>query len=78
MQTQAELAIDLGYLDKEKGGKLMDQGWEVARILNGLISSLGSSVALAAPSSANPASSANAANPANSATKGHECFVRFS
>src|SRR5208283_1973782 len=39
MQTQLELAIDLGYLDKRKGLELMDQGWEVARILNGLLKS---------------------------------------
>jgi four helix bundle protein len=40
MQTQVELAIDLGYLDKEKGSQLMEQGFEVARILNGLLKSL--------------------------------------
>ena len=42
MQTQVELAIDLGYI--EKGFELMDHGWEVARILNGLLSSLRSGV----------------------------------
>ena len=58
MQTQVELAIDLGYLGKQKGLELMEQGWEVARILNGLLKSLRPS---ARPSTAN---SANAANPA--------------
>jgi len=58
MQTQLELAIDLGYLDKQKGLALMDQGWEVARILNGLLKSLRTS---ARPNSANSASSANPA-----------------
>jgi len=51
MQTQAELAIDLGYLEKEKGNRLIEQGWEVARILNGLLS----------PLKSNPANSANSA-----------------
>jgi four helix bundle protein len=59
MQTQLELAIDLGYLDKQKGLALMDQGWEVARILNGLLKSLRTS---ARPNSANSASSANPAS----------------
>jgi four helix bundle protein len=52
MQTQVELAIDLGYLDKEKGAELMEQAWEVARILNGLLKSLRLT---ARPSSANSA-----------------------
>jgi len=59
MQTQLELAIDLGYLDKQKGLALMEQGWEVARILNGLLKSLRAS---ARPNSANTASSANSAS----------------
>ncbi len=77
MQTQAELAIDLGYLDKEKGGELMAQGWEVARILNGLLSSLRSPSLNSDTSSANAANSANSANSAssassaNSASEGH-------
>jgi four helix bundle protein len=40
MQTQVELASDLGYLDKQEGAELMEQGREVARILNGLLKSL--------------------------------------
>ena len=58
MQTQLELAMDLGYLDKQKGIALMEQGWEVARILIGLLMSLRSSVR------PNPANSASPANPA--------------
>jgi hypothetical protein len=41
MQTQLELAGDLGYLDPRLVQELMDQGWEVARIINGLVSTLG-------------------------------------
>jgi four helix bundle protein len=41
MQTQLELAGDLGYLDDKLVRELMDQGWEVARLINGLISTLG-------------------------------------
>jgi four helix bundle protein len=40
MQTQLELAGDLGYLDEKLVTELMEQGWEVARLINGLISSL--------------------------------------
>ena len=40
MQTQLELAGDLGYLDEKLVRELMDQGWEVARLINGLISAL--------------------------------------
>jgi four helix bundle protein len=62
MQTQVELAIDLGYLDKEKGSELMLAGTEVARLLNGLLKSLRSSTR---PSSANTANTANSANSAS-------------
>ncbi len=41
MQTQLELAGDLGYLDTGQVRELMDQGWEVARLINGLVSALG-------------------------------------
>jgi four helix bundle protein len=58
MQTQVELAIDLGYLDRKKGSELMEQGSEVARILNGLLKSLRSNTR---PSTADSASSANTA-----------------
>jgi four helix bundle protein len=58
LQTQIELAIDLGYLDREKGSQLFEQGAEVARIVNGLLNSLRPG---AAPGSANPANSASSA-----------------
>jgi four helix bundle protein len=38
MQTQLELAGDLGFLDASMVRELMDQGWEVARLINGLVS----------------------------------------
>jgi four helix bundle protein len=41
MQTQLELAGNLGYLDEKPVRELMDQGWEVARLINGLLSALG-------------------------------------
>jgi hypothetical protein len=41
MQTQLELAGDLGYLDKRLVRELMEQGREVARLINGLVSALG-------------------------------------
>ena len=55
MQTQLELAMDLGYLKKETSQQLMDQGSEVARLINGLIASMRPT------NSANPASSASPA-----------------
>ena len=41
MQTQLELAGGLGYLDEKLVRELMDQGWEVARLINGLLAVLG-------------------------------------
>jgi hypothetical protein len=41
MQTQLELAGDLGYFDERLVRELIDQGWEVARLINGLISVMG-------------------------------------
>jgi hypothetical protein len=35
------LAGSLGYLDEKLARELMDQGWEVARLINGLVSVLG-------------------------------------
>ncbi|MGA9061300.1 MAG: four helix bundle protein [Terracidiphilus sp.] len=58
MQTQLELAIDLGYLERGKGSEVMKQAWEVARILNGLLKSLRPR---AKPSAANIANTANSA-----------------
>ena len=66
MQTQLELAIDLGYLEKKNGSELMEQALEVGRILNGLLRSLRAHAALTG-ASCNSANSANSANTANSA-----------
>ncbi|MGO9338675.1 MAG: four helix bundle protein [Terracidiphilus sp.] len=41
MQTQLELASDLGYLDKGLVHEAMEHGAEVARLINGLVSSMG-------------------------------------
>jgi four helix bundle protein len=40
LQTQVELAGDLGYIDAEKVRGFMEQSLEVARLINGLITSL--------------------------------------
>jgi four helix bundle protein len=40
LQTQLELAGDLGYLDKKMVQESMERGWEVARWINALISSM--------------------------------------
>jgi four helix bundle protein len=69
MQTQLELATDLGYFNKEKGAELMEQGWEVARILNGLLKALGPRSRSNTANSANPANRANTANTANPANR---------
>lgn len=37
LQTELELARDLGFVDADKISPLSDQGSEVARLLNGLI-----------------------------------------
>jgi four helix bundle protein len=63
MQTQVELATNLGYLKTEDGRQLIDQGWEVARIMNGFIASLSSGRVdnNAVTNTANSASLANSA-----------------
>lgn len=43
MQTQVELAADLAYLDETRSRELLDRASEVARLINGLITSLGRS-----------------------------------
>lgn len=68
MQTQLELARDLQYLDKEPVDELMDQGSEVARLINGLITVLCEGKIYPV---GRIASSANSANNANSASKDH-------
>jgi four helix bundle protein len=68
MQTQLELAAGLDYLDKDEVWKLMEQGAEVARLINGLLASMGKAVRTgdSATNSANPASTANSAHKGNS------------
>jgi four helix bundle protein len=66
LQTQIELAHDLGYIEAEELSAFMAQGSEVARLINGLItamrdpreSSSGLQTPLTARSAANSASSA--------------------
>ena len=66
LQTQIELAHDLGYIDAEKLARFIEQSAEVARLINGLITALrdrggkspGSLTPLTARSAANIASSA--------------------
>jgi hypothetical protein len=60
METQLELAADLEYLDKEQVRKLMEQGAEVARLINGLLASM-SKVENGEERKANTASAANSA-----------------
>ena len=63
LQTQIELASDLGYFDGECVRKLLEQGSEVARLINGLLASLSDyEQAEALVSTANPANSASAAS----------------
>ena len=58
MQTQIELAGDLGHLDMQNVRAVLDQGAEVARLINGLISSLRQHCA------GGETNTANSANPA--------------
>jgi four helix bundle protein len=71
LQTQLELAADLGYLSKETVQKLMEQGVEVARLINGLLASFGRGDARG-EAEINTANSANAASTANSARKANQ------
>lgn len=68
MQTQIELASDLGYLSRESMQKLIGQGSEVARLLNALLTTLTRSKAgTSGVNSADPPITVNTAMPANSA-----------
>ena len=59
LRTQFQLAADLGLLDRKSVMDLMDQSAEVARLLNGLISSLSQRRSdSVAPGSADTANSA--------------------
>ena len=62
LQTQMELASDLGYLDTTRVQDAMEKGWEVARLINGLLASMRrDNSGTAETNSARPASSANSA-----------------
>jgi four helix bundle protein len=63
MQTQLELAADLGYLKKEDAREVMENGREVARLINGLITFLGYG-------NNAPGDRANSANSADRAQRG--------
>ena len=41
MQSQLDWAGEMGYLDQKLVNEMMQQGWEVARLMNGLTSFLG-------------------------------------
>jgi four helix bundle protein len=75
MQTQLELAGDLGYLDEKLVRELMDLGWEVARLINGLISALAETRTVKIKNDL-PASPANSANNTNSASSADERSYR--
>jgi four helix bundle protein len=65
LQTQLELAADLGYMSREAEHQLTEQGTEVARLINGFLSSLKHANPANRTNPANPTSTANPANPAN-------------
>src|SRR5437868_13223097 len=65
LQTQIELAGDLGFLDAESVRGFMEQGSEVATLLNGLITSM-RLVKVPASTSLTPLTARSAANSASS------------
>jgi four helix bundle protein len=69
LQTQVELAHDLDYIGSEKLREFKQQSSEVARLINGLITSLRESNVLARKS-LTPLTARSAANSANTAIKG--------
>ena len=68
LQTQVELAGDLGYIDAEKVRSFMEQSLEVARLINGLITALREE-RRASRTSLTPLTARSAANSASSAIK---------
>jgi four helix bundle protein len=68
LQTQVELAFDLGYISAEELKDFMQKSSEVARLINGLITSL-REMRGAAKKSLTPLTARSAANSASSATK---------
>ena len=65
LQTQMELASDLGYLEPVGVHDAMEKGCEVGRLMNGLLASMSRDA-----NSATTPYPANSANTANSAKKG--------
>ena len=68
LQTQIELAFDLGYISAEKLKEFMDKSSEVARLINGLITALRESRS-ATKKLLTPPTARSAANYASSAIK---------
>lgn len=71
LQTQVELACDLGYIEIERFRAFMEQSTEVARLINGLITSLREK-SRTPSSSLTPLTARSAANPASSAFSGNQ------
>jgi four helix bundle protein len=69
VQTQIELARNLGYICAEELAKFMEQSSEVARLINGLITVLRDHRELP-PGQLTPLTARSAANSASSARKG--------
>lgn len=69
LQTQIELASDLDYIDSKQVKGFMEQSSEVARLINGLITSLREKHATAGQPLA-PLTARSAANSANSVLQG--------
>ena len=70
LQTQIELAFDLGYISSEKLSEFMNQSSEVARLINGLITSL-REMRSAVKNPLTPLTSRSEANSASSAQRKH-------
>ena len=68
LQTQIELAGDLGFLDPASVTEFMGQGSEVARLINGLITSM-REAKTSATGPLTPLTARSAANSASSAQK---------
>lgn len=68
LQRQIELAFDLGYISAEKLRDFMEKSSEVARLINGLISSL-REMRATAKNPLTPLTAQSAANSASSAFK---------
>ena len=62
LQTQVELACDLGSIQSEELRGFMEQGQEVARLINGLITALREVHGTNAPTPLTARSAANSAN----------------